>query len=108
MSKISSQMGNKKMAMDVVKKTFPSAACFSVLRDLTSRGSYLLAVDALMKHYETDLIRNSSMRYHLYFGSAIFATLVSHPFDLIFTKIASQRSLKYNGLFESMKTIYKE
>lgn len=47
-------------------------------------------------------------RYHLYFGSAIVATLLSHPFDVIFTKLASQRDHRYKGLFGSIKTIAKD
>lgn len=40
--------------------------------------------------------------------SAIFATVISHPFDVVFTKIASQRSMKYIGIIDTLKTIVKE
>lgn len=50
MSKISSQMGNVGMKMDLTKKVFPAAATFSVLRDLTSRYSYMWIVSSLIEH----------------------------------------------------------
>jgi hypothetical protein len=35
------------------------------------------------------------------FFSTILATLISHPLEVIFTKIASQRQLKYTNLFKT-------
>jgi len=54
------------------------------------------------------LAKDRNRRYHIYFGSAIVATLLSHPFDVAFTKLASQRSLRYNGIFGVLKTIVKD
>lgn len=48
MSKISTQMGNTEMKLDVTKKIFPVAASFSVLRDLVSRSSYMWIVSMLL------------------------------------------------------------
>ena len=101
-------MGNKSMNMDVAKKIFPTASLFSVLRDLTSRGSYLLTVNALFHQFNHQLTKSPDLKYHMYFGSAIIATLISHPFDLVFTKLVSQRSLKYTGVMGAMRTIVKE
>jgi hypothetical protein len=108
MSKISTQMGNGEMKMDIAKKTFPLASCCAIARDMTSRGSYMLIVNAMISYCHSWLARDRNRRYHIYFGSAIAATLVSHPFDLLFTKVASQRSLRYEGLWSTVKTIVKE
>jgi len=43
-SKISSQMGNKSMNMEVTKKVFLLATTYAIVRDLIARGSYLLIV----------------------------------------------------------------
>jgi hypothetical protein len=48
MSKISSQMGNSEMKLEVARKVFPVAATFSILRDLTSRSSYMWIVSTLI------------------------------------------------------------
>ena len=48
MSKISTQMGNSEMKLEVARKIFPVAATFSVLRDLTSRSSYMWIVSSLI------------------------------------------------------------
>lgn len=91
MSKISSQMGNGEMNMTISRKVFLPAACFSIVRDTLSRGSYILIVDRLIQAYKDQLTKDTNLKYHIYFGSAILATLISHPFDLAFTKLASQR-----------------
>lgn len=70
---------------------FPAASCFSVLRDLTSRGSFMLITAKLIEFYKEDLERDNKNRFHIYFASAIIATFLSHPFDVMFTKLASQR-----------------
>ena len=92
----------------MARKVFPAAGLFSILRDFTSRGSYLLLVNALFNRYRTELSKNINFKYHVYFGSAIVATLVSHPFDVMFTKLASQRSAKYVGVWGTMRTIMKD
>lgn len=48
MSKISTQMGNTEVKYDIIKKSLPIATVFSVLRDLTSRSSYMLMVSFLL------------------------------------------------------------
>ena len=41
-------------------------------------------------------------------GFAIIGTVLSHPFDVLFTKLASQRYLKYSNPFEAIRLIYRE
>jgi hypothetical protein len=41
-SKISSQMGNKKMNMVISKSILPAASFYAVARDMTARGSFML------------------------------------------------------------------
>ena len=48
MSKISTQMGNVEMKMDLLKKVLPLATTFALLRDFTSRGSYMVIVNELI------------------------------------------------------------
>jgi hypothetical protein len=84
-------MGNTKMNMEVIKAVLPSASFYALARDLTARGSFMLITNQLMKHYELWIKQDLNRRYHLYFVSGIVATLVSHPFDVIFTKLASQQ-----------------
>jgi hypothetical protein len=50
-SKISSQMANESMRMDIARRIFLPATFYSVARDLTSRGSYMLLVDTLFSYY---------------------------------------------------------
>ena len=75
---------------------------------MTSRGSYIIVVDFLIKQFNSWLAKDRNRRYHIYFGSAIVATLLSHPFDVVFTKLASQRALKYKGIFGALKTVVKD
>lgn len=91
MSKVSRQMANPAMDLAITKKVLPTAAFFSVARDLSARGSYILLVDFLMKKSQNWLAIDMNRRFHIYYVSAIVATLVSHPFDLVFAKLASQR-----------------
>jgi len=44
----------------------------------------------------------------IYIGASLVATVISHPFDVMFTKIASQRILKYTGLIQTPKLIFHE
>lgn len=108
MSKISTQMGNSEMKLDVTRKVFPVAATFSVLRDLTSRYSYMWVVSSLIEYNKEWVKQDHNRKYHIFFAGAILATIVSHPFDLLFTKVASQRSLKYTGLLGTLRTVVKE
>lgn len=107
-SKISTQMGNEAMKMDITKKVFPVAAAFSMLRDLTSRYSYMWIVSSLIEHNKEWIKQDHMRKYHIFFAGAIIGTVVSHPFDLLFTKVASQRSLKYAGLIGTLRTVIKE
>lgn len=96
------------MKFDVAKRAFPMAAGFSVLRDLVSRSSYMWIVGALLQQNQDWIKQDSNRKYHIFFGGAICATIISHPFDLIFTRFASQRSLKYTGPLQAITTIVKE
>lgn len=107
MSKISTQMGNTNMQLDITRKIFPVAASFSVLRDLISRTSYMWIVSSLIEHNKEWIKQDSNRKYHLFFAGAIIATIISHPFDVVFTKVASQRSLRYSGLVKSFITMIK-
>lgn len=108
MSKISTQMGNPSMNMEISKKVLPSACLFAVARDLTARGSFMLITDQLMKYFDLWIKQDINRRYHLYFVSGILATLISHPFEVLFTKVASQQEMRYKGVLGSVKTIFKE
>ena len=107
LAKISEQMGNISVRTDFYTKILPAASVFAVARDLTCRGSYILLLDYLIKANQTWLSLDTNRKYHLYFGCAIVATLLSHPFDLAFTKIASQRSFRYKGVFSTLQLIAK-
>jgi hypothetical protein len=39
---------------------------------------------------------------------AIIGTFLSHPFDVLFTKIASQRYIKYQNIIQTFKVVYTE
>lgn len=45
MSKISKQMGNRTLDMDIMKKVFGVTATFSILRDITYRSLYIYLVN---------------------------------------------------------------
>jgi len=47
-SKISSQMGNKKMNMEISKSILPVASFYAVARDMAARGSFMLITSQLM------------------------------------------------------------
>jgi hypothetical protein len=51
----------------------------------------MLITNELMKFYELWVKQDINRRYHLYFASGILATIISHPFDVVFTKLASQQ-----------------
>ena len=97
-SKISTQMGNSRMDFGLVKKTLPSAFLFAALRDFISRGCFWHLNSQLLTELDSWVKKNSSNRFHIFFGCAIVATLLSHPFDVMFTKLASQRSYRYEGI----------
>lgn len=42
------------------------------------------------------------------YGAVILGTILSHPFDVCFTKVASQRELKYTNMLQIPKTIFQE
>lgn len=48
-----------------------------------------------MEQHKTWVMRDRNNKYHIFLGSAVLSTIVSHPFDIVFNKIASQRSVKY-------------
>ena len=108
MPKISQQMGNISARTDFYPRILPIAGVFAVARDLTCRGSYMLLLDESIRRYQSWLSTDNNRKYHLYFGCAIAATLLSHPFDLVFTKIASQRSLRYKGILQTLRLIVNE
>jgi hypothetical protein len=51
----------------------------------------MLITNQLMSYFDLWIKQDINRRYHLYFASGILATLISHPFDVLFTKIASQQ-----------------
>jgi hypothetical protein len=44
-------MGNNKLDMDIMKRTFGVSATFGILRDLSFRGLYLLALNKFTAKY---------------------------------------------------------
>lgn len=96
------------MKFEVVKRCLPIATTYSVLRDLTSRSSYMLIVGSLIEQNKEWIKQDNNRKYHLFFAGAILATIISHPFDVVFTRLASQRSLQYTGFIQTITTIVKE
>jgi len=93
--------------MDVARRVFPVAGFYAVMRDLVSRGSYIQIVSYILAHNQEWLKQDHNRKYHVYFFGAIIATILSHPLDVIFTKIASQRAMKFTGLLQTPMTILK-
>jgi len=100
-------MGNNHIKSDVIKRVYPSAMVFAFLRDLLYRSSYQWIVTNLINKNEVYLKKDVSGRYHFYYIGALLSTIISHPFDLLFTKLTSQRSLRYTGLFNVITSVLK-
>ena len=107
MNKISSQMGNARMDLSLTRKTLPSSFLFAFLRDLTHRGTFHHLNTSLLSYYKGWIHQDKSNRFHLAYLSAVVATALSHPFDVFFTKLASQRSMRYDG-WRVVKMVVKE
>jgi len=67
----------------------------------------MLITNQLMNYFQLWIKQDVNRRYHLYYVSGILATIISHPFDVLFTKVASQQELRYKGIFGTMKTVFK-
>lgn len=93
--------------MEIVKKSFGYTLGFSFLRDLTSRGAFIYLTNKLIEYNKAWVMRNERNKYNIFFAAGILSTIISHPFDVIFTKLASQRTLKYKGLSTPL-IIFKE
>lgn len=61
MSKISSQMGNRSMNMEVSKKVVLLATTYAIVRDLIARGSYSLMVGEWMQRMDVLIKKNKSI-----------------------------------------------
>jgi len=51
MSKVSKQMGNNSLDMEIMRKTFGVSATFGILRDISYRGLYLYILNRLTAKY---------------------------------------------------------
>ena len=83
-----------------MRKTFAPAAFFGILRDLTYRGSFFILFQKLNAKFMDGTKYDEGVRLNNMFGSVIVSTLISQPLEVIFTKIASQRQLKYTNIFK--------
>lgn len=84
---------------------WPKVLPFIILRDLTYRS--IFATGAGWSAREQQVRRNFNKMEHLGDLVAIssVATLLSHPFDVVVTKIASQKYIKYDSIVNGIKTI---
>lgn len=108
LSKVSTQMGNSKGDFAIMKKVFPMACMYAIMRDLVCRGSYMLLVQEFFNRNSILIKQDPNQKNNFYYISALIGTILSQPFDLVFTKLASQRSLKYIDLMDTLVTIVKE
>lgn len=109
MSKISKQMGNSKGDMEIMKKSFLPCAIFGIIRDIIFRTSYLSLSSYLhAKFLASSRVYDESKRVNNLFAAVIVATIISQPFDVMFVKTASQRSLKFENIFKIPGQIYRD
>jgi len=101
-------MGNTHIKSEVIRKVYPSAVVLAFIRDLAYRSSYQWIVGTLIQKNQTYINKDASGKYHFFYIGALISTIVSHPFDLLFTKLSSQRSLRYSNLFNVFTTVLKE
>lgn len=83
-----------------MRKTCVPAAFFGILRDLTYRSSFFILFQKLNAKLMEGTKFDEGVRLNNMFGSVIISTLISQPFEVIFTKIASQRQLKYTNILK--------
>ena len=107
MSKISTQMGNDSMDLSLIRRTLPSAFAFAFARDLVFRGTFINLYKPLLDYYKGWINQDRGNRFHLAYLSAILASLCSHPLDVFFVKLASQRSYRYQG-WRVVSTVVRE
>ena len=101
MMKISKQMANKEADLTIMRKTVGVAMGYGILRDITYRGSFLKIFEKMNQKFLEGTKFDHSTRVNNMFISVIGATLISHPFEVVFIKIASQRQLKYTNFFKT-------
>lgn len=82
-----------------MKKTVGPAMCYGVFRDITYRAAFFEIYQKMNKKYLEGTKFDHSTKVNNMFISVILSTLVSQPLEVIFTKIASQRQLKYTNIF---------
>lgn len=87
-----------------MKKSFLPCAFFGVIRDLIFRASYLYISTTLHNQYLTNSqFFDERKRVNNLFIATIISTLISQPFDVCFVKTASQRSFKYQKIWQIPK-----
>jgi hypothetical protein len=96
------QMGNLQMGLSETLRKSRQAYCTLLLRDFIFRTS-------VFSFFSAEQSNERIGHRYLKFASAIFlSSLISAPFDVIFAKISTQKSEKYSGLKNSLKTIILE
>jgi hypothetical protein len=91
-----------------MRKTVGSAMTYAILRDLTYRLSFFQIFAKMNQKFLEGTKFDHSTKVNNMFLSVIAATLISHPFEVVFTKIASQRQLKYTNIFKTPLEIIRE
>jgi hypothetical protein len=104
MSKINSQMGVNKPDLALLKFSWKNCVTFGILRDLTYRAAFINLLQFFTRgpSYDKSVYLNSILT------ATSIATVLSHPFDVMFTKFASQQEPKYAKAIQSVQTVIKE
>lgn len=95
-SKINSQMGHKSTDMGLIKIAYRNCLPVAMLRDVVLRSVIVEGMKLYnARHkYDPQQIKSHNETSGL-LGVCMIATFLSNPFDVLVTKIASQRYIKY-------------
>ncbi len=105
--KISKQMANKSADLTIMRKSFGWATLTSILRDFSYRGSFMLIFKKLNDKFLEGGKFDNGIKINNMFASVLAATIISHPLEVIFIKIASQRQMKYTNILQTALEIIK-
>lgn len=105
MSKVGAQMGIRKPDLALIKFSWANCAAVGVARDVVFRGVFV----NLLQYFTKGLSNNDKSVYlSSVMTASSLATIVSHPFDVLFSKFASQQEPKYGNIIKGIKLIIKE
>lgn len=107
-SKISTQMG-KPNDFNLMKLAYRNCLPLGLCRDLIYRSVFAAGVQRSLRHQQltSGKFNEAEHRSNIMLFSMIGAFL-SHPFDVLFTKLASQRYIKYLNPVEAVQMVWKE